>query len=79
VPSQTAATDAGVPSTRPASPVSRLLAFLGAGETHQLGKHRETVKSGLRYLRDVQDSEGSFGSRATAALPLQRRVRRAPR
>jgi hypothetical protein len=42
-----------------------LLAFLGAGETHQTGSCRATVKSGLKWLRDVQDSEGCFGPRTS--------------
>jgi hypothetical protein len=42
-----------------------LLCFLGAGETHQSGTCRETVKNGLKYLRDVQDSEGCFGQRTS--------------
>ena len=42
-----------------------LLAFLGAGETHQSGTCRTTVKNGLKYLRDVQDSEGCFGPRTS--------------
>ena len=40
-----------------------LLPFLGAGETHQSGTCRETVKSGLKWLRDIQDSDGCFGPR----------------
>jgi Ca-activated chloride channel family protein len=40
-----------------------LLAFLGAGETHQSGSQRQTVRNGLRFLRDIQDSEGCIGSR----------------
>jgi hypothetical protein len=42
-----------------------MLAFLGAGATQQSGPFRDTVKSGLRYLRDVQDSEGCFGARTS--------------
>jgi uncharacterized protein YegL len=42
-----------------------LLCFLGAGETHQSGNHKETVKEGLKYLRRVQDSEGCFGPRTS--------------
>jgi squalene-hopene cyclase-like protein len=38
-----------------------LLAFLSAGETHQAGASRETVKNGLRFLRDVQGEDGCFG------------------
>src|SRR6185295_1490847 len=40
-----------------------LLAFLAAGETHQSGSCRETVKSGLRWLRDQQDADGCLGAR----------------
>jgi hypothetical protein len=42
-----------------------LLAFLGAGETHNSGTCRETVKNGLRFLREVQDSEGCVGPRTS--------------
>jgi hypothetical protein len=42
-----------------------LLAFLGRGDTHQSGQFKETVKSGLRYLRNVQDTEGCFGPRTS--------------
>jgi hypothetical protein len=38
-----------------------LLAFLGAGETHQAGTCRDTVKNGLRFLREIQDVDGRFG------------------
>lgn len=40
-----------------------LLAFLGAGETHQSGTHKDTVAAGLRYLKSIQDSEGCYGPR----------------
>ena len=42
-----------------------LLAFLGAGETHKTGHYRDTVKRGLKYLKQVQDPEGCFGPRTT--------------
>jgi hypothetical protein len=38
-----------------------LLAFLGAGYTHKEGKHKKTVKDGLRYLVEVQQRDGNFG------------------
>ncbi|MHC4846368.1 MAG: prenyltransferase/squalene oxidase repeat-containing protein [Planctomycetota bacterium] len=38
-----------------------LLAFLGAGYTHKEGKHKKTVKAGLRFLVDVQQRDGNFG------------------
>ncbi|MEN8148953.1 MAG: prenyltransferase/squalene oxidase repeat-containing protein [Planctomycetota bacterium] len=40
-----------------------LLAFLGAGQTHRHGDYKKTVKTGLRYLKQVQDPEGCFGPR----------------
>lgn len=40
-----------------------LLAFLGAGYTHNFGKYKENVRYGLRYLMSVQEPEGCFGSR----------------
>lgn len=42
-----------------------LLCFLGAGETHQAGNYRETVKTGLKYLKEIQDQEGCFGPRTS--------------
>ncbi len=40
-----------------------LLTYLGAGETHVAGDHKDVVKRGLSYLRRIQDSEGCFGPR----------------
>jgi len=39
-----------------------LLAFLGAGYTHQAGKYKENVGWAIKYLRRVQDPEGCFGT-----------------
>ncbi len=41
-----------------------LLAFLGAGYTHDYGKYRVVVKKGLKYLNSIQDPEGCFGGRS---------------
>jgi hypothetical protein len=41
------------------------LAFLGAGETHKTPGHGETVRSALRWLKQVQDPEGAFGDRTS--------------
>ncbi len=42
-----------------------LLAFLGDGNTHKAGVHRETVQKGLRWLLDQQDPEsGLFGEKS---------------
>jgi hypothetical protein len=38
-----------------------LLAFLGHGDTHKSGKWKNTVKKGLKYLVDVQQTDGNFG------------------
>jgi hypothetical protein len=40
-----------------------LLAFLGTGETHVSKRHGPVVRSGLKYLKGVQDAEGCFGPR----------------
>jgi len=45
-----------------------LLAFLGAGYTHEDGKYRELVQDGLYYLRENQTAEGSF--RGTGTFPM---------
>jgi len=39
-----------------------LLAFLGAGETHRHGAHKETVEKGLARLLAIQDGSGGFGA-----------------
>jgi hypothetical protein len=42
-----------------------LLAFLGAGHDSQFqGPYLETVRNGLKYLKNIQDAEGCFGSRS---------------
>lgn len=40
-----------------------LLAFLGAGHSHREGQYKETVRKGLSWLRNQQDSDGCFGAR----------------
>ena len=41
-----------------------LLAFLGAGESHLEGKHRENVQHGLEFLLDSQAADGSLAGDA---------------
>lgn len=41
-----------------------LLAFLGAGETHLAGRHRETVQHGLEFLLASQAANGSLAGNA---------------
>ncbi len=42
-----------------------LLAYLGAGESPKKGKYKDTVKKGLKFLSDVQQSNGNFGNEQT--------------
>ncbi len=37
-----------------------LLSFLGAGYTHQEGKHKEVVRKGLTWLRKIQKPDGNL-------------------
>jgi len=39
-----------------------LLAYLGAGYTHQSGKYKKTVADAIKYLKRIQDPEGCFGT-----------------
>ena len=41
-----------------------LLAFLGAGESHLEGKHRENVQHGLEFLLDSQATDGNLAGDA---------------
>ncbi len=43
-----------------------LLAFLGAGQTDRHGEHARTVRDGLRFLVNVQQPDGNFGSPTSA-------------
>jgi len=43
-----------------------LLAFLGAGQTDRRGEHATTVRDGLRFLVNVQQPDGNFGSPTSA-------------
>jgi hypothetical protein len=40
-----------------------VLAFLGYGQTHRVGKFKRTVRRGLKYLKKIQDANtGRFGN-----------------
>lgn len=47
-----------------------LLAFLGDGQTHRSGMHKESVRRSLQYLMGVQIASGSFQSRETKGRPF---------
>ena len=39
-----------------------LLAFLGSGETHKVGKHKLVVRGAIKWIRDQQRADGAFTS-----------------
>jgi tetratricopeptide (TPR) repeat protein len=45
-----------------------LLAFLGAGHTHESGLHQETVKKAAHFLRGIQGPDGLFGPDGQGAM-----------
>jgi hypothetical protein len=47
-----------------------LLPFLGAGQTHIVGKYKDHVREGINYLLDnqIRDSDLSFGARGNTQL-----------
>jgi hypothetical protein len=51
---------AGTVTSDPAGTGLALLPFLGAGHTHQAGKHKETVARALRWLTAQQRPDGSW-------------------
>lgn len=61
----------GAGASDPATTGWALLAMLGAGETHQTGSHKGTVKAGLRWLKEHQDGDGWFVPRGSAPLRTQ--------
>lgn len=57
--------DGGVSENRSAATAMALLAFMGAGSTHQTGEYQANVFRGLNYLLNLQDDDGFFASKAT--------------
>jgi len=50
----------GGPENRIAATAMALLAFQGAGHTHQKGSFQKHVRRGMEFLLSVQDDEGNF-------------------
>ncbi|XZE43120.1 prenyltransferase/squalene oxidase repeat-containing protein [Pirellulaceae bacterium SH467] len=50
---------------KPAATAMAMLAFLGAGNTHQSGEYQFQVKRGLDFLISQQDEDGFFAKRAS--------------
>jgi hypothetical protein len=57
--------EGGVNENRPAATAMALLAFMGAGNTHQAGTYQNNVARGLEYLLSIQDEDGFFAAKAT--------------
>jgi hypothetical protein len=51
---------------RVAATAMALLAFLGAGHTHQDGEHSRVVQRGIRWLLQQQDREGFFANEGSS-------------
>jgi hypothetical protein len=56
--------EGGVNENKPAATAMALLAFMGAGNTHQDGKYFTRVRDGIAYLLKQQDREGFFASQS---------------
>ena len=56
--------DGGVSENKPAATAMALLAFMGAGNTHQAGLYKENVRKGIEIIKRMQDKEGFFASQA---------------
>ncbi|MFM8396493.1 MAG: prenyltransferase/squalene oxidase repeat-containing protein, partial [Pirellula sp.] len=56
--------DGGTSENRPAATAMALMAFMGAGNTHQTGAYQPNVVRGLNYLIRLQDDDGYFAAKA---------------
>ncbi|MFN9348741.1 MAG: prenyltransferase/squalene oxidase repeat-containing protein [Planctomycetota bacterium] len=56
--------DGGTSENRPAATAMALMAFMGAGNTHQTGAYQPNVVRGLNYLLRLQDDDGYFAAKA---------------
>lgn len=52
--------DGAINENKPGATAMALLAFLGAGYTHQSGDYQQTVDRGIRWLVKQQDRDGFF-------------------
>ena len=56
--------DGGVSENKPAATAMALLAFMGAGNTHQSGAYKDNVLKGIGMIKRFQDNEGFFADQA---------------
>lgn len=52
--------DGAAVENNPSATAMAMLAFQGAGQTHQSGKYKEQVAGGLKALLAMQDADGNF-------------------
>jgi prenyltransferase beta subunit len=57
-------TDGGVNENKPAASAMALLAFMGAGHTHQSGEYKEVVRKGITFVVKLQNKEGFFADQS---------------
>ena len=56
--------DGGVTENKPAATAMALLAFMGAGNTHQSGPYKENVLKGIGMVKKFQDRDGFFAEQS---------------
>lgn len=56
--------DGGVNENKPAASAMALLAFMGAGHTHQSGEYKEVVRKGITFVVKLQNREGFFADQS---------------
>jgi len=56
--------DGGVTENKPAATAMAMLAFMGAGNTHQSGTYKVNVLKGLNAIRRFQDQDGFFAEQS---------------
>lgn len=56
--------DGGVNENKPAASAMALLAFMGAGHTHQSGEYKEVVRKGITFVVKLQNKEGFFADQS---------------
>lgn len=56
--------DGGVNENKPAATAMALLAFMGAGNTHQAGEYQSNVLKGINAIKKFQDTDGFFADQS---------------
>jgi len=51
-----------------------LIAFLSAGESHKRGKHKRTIRNGLRFLKQIQHPDGFYAVKDQARNNLSHAI-----